>query len=183
VSAVADAQGPSETQTSSGQPIAAEVIEPAAVIKMSDDAPMYQPDSITIHSGDTVEWKNSGMVSHSATDDPARAMKPDNALLPHEAKPFSSGGVMPGATYRYMFLVPGRYRYFCLSHEADKMVGEVIVEPRTQASARKHAVRPPAPQQTAVDPPVAQQTTSPPSHRADSQPWRKWEGLSQDQQD
>jgi plastocyanin len=181
--AVADAQGPSDAQAPADQTISAEVIEPAAVIKMSDDAPMYQPDNVIIHAGDTVEWKNSGMVSHSATDDPAKATKPDNALLPHEAKPFSSGGVMPGATYRYTFMVPGRYRYFCLSHEADKMVGEVIVEPRTQTAARQRSIRPAPPQQTAVDPPAVEQTNPPRPHRGDSQPWRNWDRLSRDQPD
>jgi plastocyanin len=98
------------------------------VIKMNDDDPMYQPNSIRIVAGQTVEWQNDGQVSHSVTDDASRATNPVDALLPQGVKPFNSGNVMPGGTFRHTFTKPGRYRYFCLTHEMDKMVGEVIVE-------------------------------------------------------
>jgi hypothetical protein len=42
---------------------------------------------------------------------------------------------MPGGRFRHTFTEPGRYRYFCPSHEADKMVGEVIVQPTNKAQA------------------------------------------------
>ncbi len=62
------------------------------------------------------------------TDDPTKALKPEDSLLPTHAKPFFSGNVMPGRAYRHTFLIPGRYRYFCLTHEVDKMIGEILVE-------------------------------------------------------
>src|SRR6266566_5108942 len=49
---------------------------PIRVVKMNDDDPMYQPNSIRIVAGQTIEWQNNGQVSHSVTDDPARANKP-----------------------------------------------------------------------------------------------------------
>jgi plastocyanin len=101
---------------------------PIQIVKMSDDEPMYRPNLVKITAGQTVEWENDGQVSHSATDDPARANNPADALLPAGAKPFNSGNVMPGGRFRYTFTRPGRYRYFCLTHEGDRMVGEVIVE-------------------------------------------------------
>jgi plastocyanin len=129
-SAVATAQSSSEQSASADEPIAAEIVgEPSATIKMGDDEPMYQPSSLIIETGQTVEWKNYGAVSHSVNDDPRKAQKPDDALLPVNADAFASGNVMPGGSYRHIFLVPGRYRYFCLSHEIDKMIGEIIVKP------------------------------------------------------
>jgi plastocyanin len=104
---------------------------PIWIVKMNDDDPMYRPNSVEIRAGQTIEWQNEGQVSHSVTDDPARANTPGDALLPADVKPFNSGNVMPGGRFRHTFTKPGRYRYFCLTHEADKMIGEVIVEPQS----------------------------------------------------
>lgn len=106
---------------------------------MSDDAPMYQPNSIVIRAGQTVEWLNAGMVSHSVVDDPARAGKADDVALPNGAKTFASGNVMPGAKFRHTFTTPGTYRYFCSSHEMDEMIGEVVVQPPTPEEAAHSA--------------------------------------------
>jgi plastocyanin len=108
---------------------------PVQIVRMNDDEPMYQPNSIQINAGQTVEWENDGQVSHSVTDDPARAARPVDALRPPGERPFNSGSVMPGARFRHTFTKPGRYRYFCLSHEQDRMVGEVIVIPGEPARA------------------------------------------------
>ncbi|QBQ54317.1 plastocyanin/azurin family copper-binding protein [Nitrosococcus wardiae] len=32
----------------------------------------------------------------------------------------------PGGTYRHTFTVPGTYRYFCIPHEAQGMMGETV---------------------------------------------------------
>ena len=103
--------------------------EPVKIVQMNDDMPMYQPDSIVITAGQTVEWHNNGQVSHSVVDDATRAAKPDDALIPSGVSPFNSGSIMPGHTFKHTFTVPGRYRYFCMSHELDGMVGQVIVRP------------------------------------------------------
>jgi len=179
---------PSQEVPAPGVAAAPNATEPAAVVTMSDDMPMYQPDRVTIRAGDTVEWKNNGMVSHSATDDPSRANKPDNALLPREAKPFNSGSVMPGNTFRSTFSVPGRYRYFCLSHEADKMIGEIEVKPRAQSDAHPVAktrppivaTKPPPPQDFHF-PTQASRDDSPTPRGAhfptanDSRPWQRFD--------
>jgi plastocyanin len=105
---------------------------PIWIVKMNDDDPMYQPSTVQITVGETVEWENDGQVSHSVTDDAARADKPADALLPAGVKPFNSGNVMPGGRFRHTFTQPGRYRYFCLTHEGDRMVGEVMVQPQSE---------------------------------------------------
>jgi plastocyanin len=132
---VAEVTSASGSESSSAAPI--------WIVKMNDDDPMYRPSTVEISSGQTVEWENDGQVSHSVTDDPARADKPADALLPAGVKPFNSGSVMPGGRFRHTFSKPGRYRYFCLTHEGDRMVGEVIVQ-----------LQPiPPPQQVAGSPP------------------------------
>jgi plastocyanin len=137
--AAAEARSSGDESASADEPIPAEIVdEPAATIKMSDDEPMYQPSTLIIEVGQAVEWKNHGAVSHSVNDDPRRAQKPDDALLPPNADTFTSGNVLPGGSYRHTFLVPGRYRYFCLSHEIDKMIGEIIVKAQPAAISRHH---------------------------------------------
>jgi plastocyanin len=90
---------------------------------------MYQPSSIQIVSGQTIEWENEGLASYSVSDDSARAWDPVDARRPPGVQPFSSGSILPKGRFRHTFSKPGRYRYFCPTHEADRMVGEVIVEP------------------------------------------------------
>jgi plastocyanin len=112
-----------------------QVSGPAVIVKMQDDAPMYSPDTVEITAGQTVEWRNFSDVSHSVVDDPSKADHPGDVALPQGVKPFSSGNVMPGGKYRHTFTKPGDYRYFCWSHEADDMVGEVIVKPLPPSAA------------------------------------------------
>src|ERR1035437_8382808 len=45
---------------------------------------MYQPDVVTLHIGDTVQWKNSDIVPHTVSA---------------EDKSFNSGLIAPGATW------------------------------------------------------------------------------------
>ncbi len=108
---------------------------PTAIVKMQDDDPMYSPNIVKITVGQTVEWRNISDVSHSVVDDPAKADQASDVALPRGVKPFSSGNVMPGGSYRHTFTQPGDYRYFCWSHEVDKMLGEVIVKPLPPSAA------------------------------------------------
>ena len=62
----------------------------------------YQPDTLAIHVGDTVEWKNIDIVSYTAT-----AM--DKAL-------FDSGRIATGASWRFTFTRKGPYDYACALH-------------------------------------------------------------------
>jgi plastocyanin len=133
------ADAPDAGDGAAGAVIPARVQGPTAVIRMNDDMPMYQPNTVVIEAGQTLEWLNNGEVSHSVVDDPSKANTPDDAALPPGAKPFASGNVMPGNKYRHTFMVPGTYRYFCMSHEADKMIGEVIVKAPAASAARDAA--------------------------------------------
>ncbi|MGH8014425.1 MAG: cupredoxin domain-containing protein [Candidatus Binataceae bacterium] len=114
---------------------------PSVIVEMNDELPMYEPSHLTITTGDTVEWKNNGIVDHSASDNAQKADNKSDAKLPAGATPFYSGAIMPGHVYRYTFTVPGAYKYFCDSHESDGMIGEITVHatPETPEAESKNS--------------------------------------------
>lgn len=73
----------------------------------------FQPATVTVETGDTVEWKNEDSVAHTAT---ATAPKPG----------FDSGSIQPGATWRYEARQKGTYDYICTIHTY--MKGTLIVQ-------------------------------------------------------
>lgn len=110
----------------------ASAVQPAATVTMTDQPANFMPARVTIKVGETVEWKNTGLILHSATDNPAEAAKPETVSAPPGAAPFDSGFMNPGVVYRHTFTVPGTYRYVCLPHQAEGMAGEIVVEPLRQ---------------------------------------------------
>jgi plastocyanin len=72
----------------------------------------YQPERLTIHEGDTVEWTNLDIVPHTAT-----------AV---NRKPFDSGRIAKGASWRFTFTRKGTYEYLCTLHP--NMKGKLVVE-------------------------------------------------------
>lgn len=97
-------------------------------VKMSDKPPRYEPEKVAINVGDTVEWVNSGQTLHTVTADPAKSVNKSNVSLPAGAKPFDSGFMPPGTRFKHTFTVPGTYKYFCIPHEKDGMIGYVVVK-------------------------------------------------------
>lgn len=104
-----------------------EEAEPAAVVEMTN-ALTYEPATITVKVGETVRWTNPSDVRHTVTADKTKANDPSNVVLPEGAEPFNSGNIEAGGSWSYTFEVAGRYKYFCIPHEAAGMVAEVIVE-------------------------------------------------------
>ena len=89
----------------------------------------FVPKSITIKSGQTVEWNNTAAFeTHTITADPKLAKKSEDIALPAGAEPFNSGDLSPGAVYRHTFTVPGTYRYICIPHEGMGMIGQIEVK-------------------------------------------------------
>lgn len=96
----------------------------------------FDPAEVTIESGETVTWENESGVPHTASA--------YEESLPEDAAYFASGGyeseqavrqstsargfLKRGETYQYTFEVTGTYRYFCLPHEENGMIGTVVVE-------------------------------------------------------
>jgi plastocyanin len=92
----------------------------------------FQPETVHIRAGQSVEWRNTSVITHSVTDDSRLASKPQDAAVPTGATPFRSGDIHAGDVFSAAFPVPGTYRYFCTHHEGDGMVGTVVVEPAGQ---------------------------------------------------
>ena len=112
----------SERQTESAQENGAA----AATVGMTDRL-KFDPAQVTVQAGQTVKWVNSSGVPHTVTADPAKASDPAHVVLPEGAETFDSGMLQPGDTFTHTFTVPGRYRYFCIPHEAAGMIAEVEV--------------------------------------------------------
>ena len=99
----------------------------AAVVMMGFES--YSPTTVTIHAGDAVEWQNTSLITHTVTDDAKLAGKAADSGLPSGAPSFNSGDIPAGQVYVRTFTVPGTYRYFCIHHEDDGMLGTVVVTP------------------------------------------------------
>jgi plastocyanin len=75
----------------------------------------FEPAKVTVHQGDTVEWKNDDSVPHPATAD-SKGQKPA----------FDSDRMQTGATWRYVAATKGTYDDTCTFHP--NMKGELIVQ-------------------------------------------------------
>ncbi len=62
----------------------------------------YQPDTITVNVGETVEWKNADIVPHTATA--------------ADGKAFDSGSIAKGASWSFRAAKRGTYDYLCTLH-------------------------------------------------------------------
>jgi len=99
----------------------------AAVVDMGFAS--FDPAVVHIRAGQTVEWRNTALITHTVTADTAKAMTPSDASVPAGATAFDSGDLKAGSVYSQTFTVPGTYKYFCGHHEDDGMLGTVIVDP------------------------------------------------------
>lgn len=90
----------------------------------------FEPESVEISVGDTVEW-TARSQGHNVTSDPAASGKCEN---PEAAEPFKSYegddhyAIMEvDETFEHEFTVPGEYVYVCKPHAGQGMVGSVTV--------------------------------------------------------
>jgi len=98
-------------------------------------ARVFTPREVTVAAGDTVTWEIEGDEAHTVT-----AYEDD---LPEGAEYFATGGfgteeaardeiadglISGGETFEFTFDQPGTYRYYCIPHEGDGMVGTIVVE-------------------------------------------------------
>ena len=87
-------------------------------VKMGTDTGLlkFEPETITIKSGDTVKWVNNKMSPHNVSFE-------DTSLESHKQLVFS-----PGDSYETTFPNSGTYTYYCEPHRGAGMVGKIIVE-------------------------------------------------------
>jgi plastocyanin len=95
------------------------------VVEMSGFS--FVPAQIEARVGQTVEWRNVSLMTHTATCDPAKAKDRSHVNLPDGAQAFDSGRIPAGEVWRRSFPTPGTYRYVCLPHEDEGMLGTLIV--------------------------------------------------------
>ena len=102
---------------------------PASVLR-------FKPSTITIRTGDTVEWRMlDGREVHPLYFGPASGA-PANPFSPPSggntiAAPTASvlsGPQFPGQSFRLTFTGPGTYSYLCTLHAEAGMVGTVVVQ-------------------------------------------------------
>lgn len=89
----------------------------------------FSPREVTIRAGESLTWRNSSKEPHTVTLDSSKVARRDSIAMPAGAKPFDSGELAPGKTWRQTFTVPGTYRYVCRLHEEHGMTGTVVVRP------------------------------------------------------
>lgn len=109
---------------------AAEPLADGAVpvtVRMTDGL-QFKPARITVRVGQRIRWRNVGSVAHTITTQRSKASRPSDASVPRGAKPWDSGFVGAGESYQRVLRVPGIYRYFCIPHEAARMVGTIVVK-------------------------------------------------------
>ena len=102
--------------------------EPAAIVRLVGNR--FDPPTVRIRPGESVRWENASLDTHTVTIDPGSARFPEDSSLPRDAKAVDSGPLGLGQSFTLRFEVPGTYRYFCQLHEAERMVGSVIVDDR-----------------------------------------------------
>lgn len=108
--------------------------EQTSTVDMTDEL-TFEPARIQVSSGTTVTWENVGSIGHTVT-----AYQEE---IPSGAAYFASGGfdseqaardgypgsgnIPEGETYEFTFETTGQYRYFCIPHELNGMVGDIRV--------------------------------------------------------
>lgn len=98
------------------------------------DGLKFEPRTVTITVGDTVDWVTTGSVAHSVTA--YEEELPDGAAYFASGEfdgeraarqAYPDGSVGRDETYSHTFETPGEFPYFCIPHESG-MVGTVVVE-------------------------------------------------------
>lgn len=72
----------------------------------------FQPATLTVNAGDTVEWKNSDIIPHTATST--------------DSTTFDSGRIEVGASWKYGANKRGKFNYECTFHP--NMQGQLVVK-------------------------------------------------------
>lgn len=104
-----------------------EIPEDAIIIDMNDEG-QFLPREITIDVGQTIAWRNVGLIGHTVTARPGATVDEELSKVPDGAEPFDSGWVRDGELFIRTFTAPGLYSYACLPHLRAGMVGTIVVQ-------------------------------------------------------
>ena len=111
-SAFAGSSGPSSSAGCDSCGMVVNGVAPTVTVDATD-ALVFSPKAVSIKVGDVVEWKNTGISTHSVT------FNTDSAIT----KAILSGG----QTWEVKFTKAGSFPYVCTFHQALGMVGTVTV--------------------------------------------------------
>lgn len=120
--------------TTAGSDSSGESWEQTKTVDMTDDLG-FAPKRIEVKAGTTVTWKNVGSIGHTVT-----AYEDE---IPDGATYFASGGfnsqsaatdgypdkgnLKESESYEFTFETKGTYKYYCIPHEMNGMIGYVKV--------------------------------------------------------
>jgi plastocyanin len=120
--------------TEGGDESSGESWEKTDTVDMNDEL-AFAPKRIEVEAGTTVTWENVGSIGHTVT-----AYEDE---IPGDATYFASGGfdsqsaatdgypdkgnIKEGESYEHTFETKGTYKYYCIPHEMNGMVGYVKV--------------------------------------------------------
>lgn len=108
--------------------------QPDATVRMTEDL-RFDPETVEITVGDTVEWENTAPPRQSVTAYEERipahteyfaSADVGREIVARVIYPFA-GGLNQGERYRNTFEMAGRYDYFSIPSEGDGMTGTVVV--------------------------------------------------------
>ncbi|NES99288.1 MAG: plastocyanin [Sphaerospermopsis sp. SIO1G2] len=87
-------------------------------VKMGADNGMlaFQPKTVTIEAGDTVEWVNNKLAPHNVVVEGHEELSHKQLLM------------APNASIDSTFTEPGTYTYWCEPHRGAGMVGKIVVK-------------------------------------------------------
>lgn len=87
----------------------------------------FSPANLNISVGDTVTFRNTSSIAHTATCDPSKAVNGASVSLPSGAAAWDSGTLTANGEFNHTFSTAGQYRYFCIPHELQGMIGTINV--------------------------------------------------------
>jgi len=82
-------------------------------ITMQGPPPRFNPETLEVAAGTTVEWINAGSKVHTVTSDNSD---------------WDSGSLRPGDKFSKEFDQKGTYKYYCIPHRGMGMVGTIVVK-------------------------------------------------------
>jgi plastocyanin len=89
----------------------------------------YSPATVTVKLGDTIHWTNTTpTTSHTSTSD---TTNPDGSAGVHW---WSSGTILHGATFDFLFTAAGAFTYHCTIHPT-LMKGTISVAPKVKPTS------------------------------------------------
>ena len=84
----------------------------------------FAPSSLTLSTGDRVEWRNVSTTQHTVTENTQASF---NSGTLGQGSPGAYGGTTVGETFSWQFSTAGTFNYHCDFHP-DQMRATIVVE-------------------------------------------------------